>query len=111
MMMKKKTGFMLCWAISLFFACSPKNSIPTGSGVAAKDVNDNKEIFAEAKLIYNSKCATCHAPKNPSLYSPEALTRIVPSMVAKTNKRAGSEVINASQQQALLEYLLTICKK
>lgn len=109
--MNKKNGIILCWAISLFFACSPKTSIPSGQRNTEKSGNEPKEIFAEAKLIYNGKCATCHAPKNASLYTAEALTRIVPSMVAKTNKRAGSEIINAAQQQMLLEYLLTICKK
>lgn len=109
--MNKKTGFLICWAISLFFACSPKTTAPAATSNANKSAADNKEIFAEAKLIYNSKCATCHAPKNASLYTAEELQKIVPAMVVKTNKKAGTEVINASQQQMLLDYLLTICKK
>lgn len=67
--------------------------------------------IAEGKSLYEQHCGTCHKLKNPQDFTQEELNKVVPNMVGKTNKKAGSEVISAEKQKALMTYLLASCKK
>lgn len=67
--------------------------------------------LAEGKSLYEQHCGACHKLKNPKDFTEEQLNKVVPNMVAKTNKKAGNEAISAEKQKAILTYLVSACKK
>ena len=68
-------------------------------------------MLSQGKAVYEGKCTGCHGLKDPKNYTEVELSQIVPDMVAKTNRKAGSEVISSEKQQMLMTYLVANCKK
>jgi len=98
-------------AVLLFaIACSKKTT-------STKDVDLSKVTdrypgytmaqFTEGKSLYEGNCGKCHALKKPGAYSEEKWTGIVPPMVTKVNKKAGSEVLDKAKEELILRYLIT----
>ena len=53
-------------------------------------------------------CGGCHALKNPQDFNETQWSMIVPKMVKKANRKAGSDVIDPKTQEALMKYLITM---
>lgn len=67
------------------------------------------EMFKSGKALYEGNCGSCHGLYKPTSETEEKWNKIVPWMVGKTNKKAGSEVINADQSELIRKYLVTMC--
>ena len=97
--------------IAFFSACSAKLMAPTQSDVNRVSGKYPGYSLAELhadKALYESTCSRCHGLKNPRSRSEERWDKIVPKMIGKLNKKEGREVIDASQQAAILRYLVTM---
>ncbi|MBI1307753.1 MAG: hypothetical protein GC181_14210 [Bacteroidetes bacterium] len=79
---------------------------PTGTNPNAPTAD--AAVMATGKNLYESKCTKCHTLKDPKNYTAEQLNNIVPKMVAKVNKE--STVISESDQNAMLQYLISASK-
>ena len=66
------------------------------------------EMFTSGKALYEGNCGKCHGLFAPGDYTEEKWEKIVPWMVNKTNKSAGSEVINGDQKELIRKYLITL---
>lgn len=99
-------------AILLFaIACSKKSTTTTTevdlSKVSARFPGYTVDQFREGKSLYESNCGNCHGLKKPKAYSEEKWAGIVPPMVGKVNKKAGSEVLDKAKEELILRYLIT----
>ena len=68
------------------------------------------ETLTEGKATFEKQCTVCHSMKNPTSRTPEQWNDIVPKMVAKANKKAGSEIITPQLQESILKYVVTMSK-
>ncbi len=62
----------------------------------------------QGRLIYEENCFSCHALHKPNSQSEEQWNVIVPKMVKKVNKKAGSEVLTSDKKELILRYLVTM---
>lgn len=77
---------------------------------AAKFPNVTLAQLNEGKVVFEAQCDKCHGLGKPVTKTDAELERIVPKMVVKSNKKAGSEVIDAAKQESILRYLVTMNK-
>ncbi len=102
------------FSVLLFCACSAKVAM-----LSQADADRGKIKFPgatltslnEGKAHYEQYCGTCHGLKKTTSESEAEWNRIVPEMVKKTNKKAGSEVVDAKKQELILQYVVTMCTK
>jgi cytochrome c2 len=71
------------------------------TGYTLADLNQGKTLFEQ-------DCAKCHRLKRPESRNEEQWNKIVPKMVKKANKEAGTEKINQADQDLILHYLITM---
>lgn len=64
--------------------------------------------LTEGKTIYEANCGLCHELEKPRSRNEAGWNAIVPGMVAKVNKKAGSEVIDSRKKDLVLHYLITM---
>ncbi|MGV3596403.1 MAG: hypothetical protein ACO1PI_00970 [Bacteroidota bacterium] len=64
--------------------------------------------LTEGKKLYEDNCGSCHALINPKSESESEWRGMVPVMAAKVNKKAGSEVLDAKEQELILQYVLVM---
>ncbi len=62
----------------------------------------------EGQALYIANCQSCHRLKRPESFTEQRWTEIVPKMVARVNKKAGTTVIDKNYQGVLLRYLVTM---
>jgi cytochrome c len=92
-------------------SCSAKFITPTQSDVDRVANTYSGYTLAElnqGKSIYEQNCNKCHGLKKLSSQSEKDWNEVVPEMVAKANKKAGSIIIDAKAQEQLLKYVLTM---
>lgn len=102
------------FSILLFCACSAKVAM-----LSQADADRGKIKFPavtltslnEGKAHYEQYCGTCHALKKPTSEPESEWRKVVPVMAQKTNKKAGSEVVDAKKQELILQYVVTMCSK
>ena len=73
----------------------------TYPGYTLTDLNQGKALFEQ-------NCNKCHGLKNPASRNADKWGQIVPVMVKRANKKAGSEIINDKDQALILHYLVTM---
>jgi len=106
-MKKILTGF----SILLLCACSAKLSLLTQADAergTAKFPGSTLASLNEGKAHYEQYCGSCHGLKSPASEPEAEWNRIVPDMVKKTNKKAGSEVVDSKKQELILQYVVTM---
>ncbi|MCO4292143.1 hypothetical protein NF867_04610 [Solitalea sp. MAHUQ-68] len=64
--------------------------------------------YNAGKKATQAYCGGCHALKTPQDFNEAQWSMIVPKMVKKANKKAGSEVIDPKAQEAIMKYLITM---
>jgi cytochrome c5 len=97
--------------IATFAACTVKLIAPAQSDVDRVSGKYPGYSLAELnadKALYESTCSRCHRLKNPTSRSEVKWDKIVPTMIARLNKKEGKEVIDAKQQDSILKYLVTM---
>lgn len=116
--MTRLTTWISVFAITvmvLFQSCSSKSTPPQKAATPAKSSTETSakkpEQFPAGQLIYETKCIACHAPKNPAMFTAEEMKNIIPNMVIKANMKAGSVIISPEDEKALMDYVLSVCKK
>lgn len=109
-MLRTTTALVFC---ILLFACSAvKLATPTQTDVDRAQADFPGNTLADlnqGKSLYEKKCTVCHGLKDPKKYSREKLDKIVPGMSKKANKKQEGAV-NASQQELILKYMVTMSK-
>jgi cytochrome c5 len=106
----KKILFILF--VCLFVACGTvKLAAPQQSdvdrvstkypGYTLTELNDGKALFQQT-------CNRCHKLKNPTSRDETKWNEIVPKMINKLNKKEGKTVIDQTQQESILKYLVTM---
>lgn len=111
--MKTKSILMVA-LVTILYSCSAKLKELTQA-----DADRGKEKFPsvtlvslnEGKSIYENNCNKCHGLKKPGSANEAKWNKLVPIMVTKLNKKEGKEVIDAKQQEIMLQYLVTMGKK
>lgn len=97
--------------LAILCSCSAKLITPTQSDVDRVSSNYPGYTLADlnqGKAIFMKNCDECHKLKKPSSQSEAEWLEVVPEMIAKANKKAGSTIIDAKSQEQLLKYLLTM---
>lgn len=111
----KKIYIVAAVALVVAVACKSKKevvAVAVDPGVAAVKRGETKfpgytaAMYAEGKTINETYCGGCHSINHPDSESEEAWKKIVPNMVKKTNRKAGSTVITPEKEEVLLKYLL-----
>ena len=64
--------------------------------------------LAQGKALFEGNCSRCHPLKSPTSRKEEQWKKIVPRMVIKVNHKVGHEEIDASEEQLILRYLITM---
>lgn len=96
--------------VLLAIACSKKTTTsaePDLSKVSGRFPGYTVSQYRDGKSLYEGNCGKCHALKKPGAYSEEKWAGIVPPMVSKVNKKAGSEVLDKAKEELILRYLIT----
>ena len=112
-----KSTLLLVIAIVMVASCSPKTKAPTSSlnpdveRMQSKYPGYTNEQFTAGQNLYESNCGSCHKLKPLKAMDEAGWNRIVPPMVAKVNKKAGSEILDKEKQEAILRYLVTMATK
>ncbi len=75
---------------------------------AARYPGYTTDMLSEGKSLYEGNCGNCHGLYKPTSETPEKWAEIVPWMAKKTNKAAGSEILDATKQDLILKYLVTM---
>lgn len=108
-------GVFTITVMVLFQSCSSKSTPPQKAAVSAKSSKEaavkKQQQSPVGQLIYETKCVACHAPKNPAMFTAEEMKNIIPNMVIKANMKAGSVIISPDDEKALMDYVLSVCKK
>ncbi len=98
-------------SILLFCACTAKVIMLSQADAdrgAAKFPGATLASLNEGKGHYEQYCRSCHGLKKPTSESEAEWKEIVPDMVKKTNKKAGSEVVDSKKQELILQYVITM---
>jgi len=64
------------------------------------------EQYNTGKVLYETKCNTCHGLKDPLKFNEEQLTKTVPNMVKKANTKKDAK-LSAEDGDSILKYLVT----
>jgi cytochrome c5 len=114
----KKTTILAVIAISILAAaCGSKKSATTSNNAAdgdaqafqaaaAKFPGFTKEEFSKGKTMYEANCGMCHGLKKPSSQNEEGWRHWVPDMAKKVNKKSGSDVLTAADNETIIRYLV-----
>ncbi len=93
----------------LVIACSKKTTSDSlVQKMSSKYPGYTEAQFQEGKSLYEGNCGRCHDLKKPSSLDEAGWTKIVPPMVGKVNKKAGSTVIDDGKQELILRYLVSM---
>lgn len=104
--MKKITVLSL---LAILSACSAKMLVPTQADAdrgATKFPGVTLAQLTDGKKLYEENCGNCHALIDPRKESEKEWRNMVPLMSDKVNKKAGSEVLDAKEQDLILQYVL-----
>ena len=108
-MMKK---VLLFGCIVFLAACaSSKLATPTQKDldrVHAKYPNYTLADLTQGKTLYTQHCGQCHKLEKPAAKTEEEWGSIVPAMVKKVNKKEGKVALDATGQDLILKYLVTM---
>lgn len=107
--MKNKIILLPCLGL---FACKAKKAAVKPTNESNNTQMETDMSMAEldmGKHIYENKCGSCHALKNPAFFTIEALNKIVPTMVDKANTKKGAD-IGDLEKVLLVKYLLSGAK-
>ncbi len=72
----------------------------------AKFPGYNAEQYNAGKVLYETKCNTCHGLKDPLKFNEERLTKTVPNMDKKANTKKDAK-LSAEDGDFILKYLIT----
>ncbi len=92
-------------------ACSAKILMPTQADAdrgAVKFPGITVAQLTEGKKLYEDNCGSCHALINPKSESENEWTKMVPVMSQKVNNKAGTQVLDANEQDLILKYVLVM---
>ncbi|AEA42140.1 cytochrome c class I [Fluviicola taffensis] len=113
-----KKSLLAIGFIAILVACgTAKNStakveaMPSQSDVdrvASKFPGYTLEELNDGKKLFEANCALCHRLKKPTSEPESEWKTIVPRMVVKVNKKLGSTVVDASGEEKILRYLITM---
>ena len=112
-----KYTFLLVSVVLVVASCSPKTKPQTSAmnpdvpRMLSKYPDFTNEQFLAGQNLYESKCGSCHKLKPVNAQDEAGWNKIVPPMVAKVNKKAGSEILDKDKQEAILRYLVTMATK
>jgi cytochrome c5 len=118
-----KYTFLLVCAVLVVTSCSPKTKPQSSASASTSTVNPDvqrmqskypdftNEQFLAGKSLYESNCGSCHRLEPVNAKDEAGWNKIVPPMVAKVNKKAGSEILDKDKQEAILRYLVTMATK
>jgi cytochrome c5 len=106
----KKTAFILS-TVLMIAGCSAKLILP--SQVDADRMNSKYPGYTlaelnEGKALYEAHCGNCHGLKKPSSHTEQQWSGIVPDMVRQVNKKAGKDLLNRSNEESILRYVVTM---
>lgn len=99
------------FSILVFCACSAKVAMLSQADAdrgAVKFPGMTLASLNEGKAHYEQYCQSCHELKKPKSETEADWNKIVPGMVKKTNKKAGSEVVDSKKQELILQYVVTM---
>jgi hypothetical protein len=106
----KKTSLIL--SVTLIIAgCSAKLIMPSQADsdrMSTKYPGYSLVELNEGKTLYETNCGNCHGLKKPSAHTEQQWSGIVPDMVRKVNKKAGKELLNRSNEESILRYVVTM---
>ena len=92
-------------------ACSPKVATLSNTDVERANIKypgTTLAMLKEGSDLNKQYCQSCHPMKSPTSRTEAEWEMIVPKMVVKVNKKAGSDVLDASKQQTILRFLITM---
>ncbi len=108
----KKNFISLTAAVLFITACgSTKLLVPTQSDAERATKKYSSASLAslnEGKTLFEQNCGQCHGLKNPAGRSEEKWNAVVPRMVKKVNKKAGTEKLGSKEQELILQYVVTM---
>lgn len=105
----KKLPILL--AVLILSACSAKLLTPTQADAEKAEPKYPGTTLAqltEGKQLYENHCGNCHGYKNITKGSDEKWKQVVPRMVTKVNKDAGTPVLDETKQNLILKYVLAM---
>jgi cytochrome c5 len=106
-----KKILVLSIALPFIFACNSTSKVAKpSSSIDLSHVKDKypgytAAQYSEGKTLYESKCTTCHAMKSPKGQSEASWPKLVANMAEMSNGKG--MVISATEEQAILKYLVT----
>lgn len=107
--MKKAITF---FSLLLLVSCAANRVLVPNEADAARGAQKFPGLtlseLNEGKTIYEANCGLCHELEKPRSRNEAGWNAIVPGMVAKVNKKAGSEVIDSHKKDLILHYLITM---
>jgi cytochrome c2 len=115
--MKYKSVLLILTTGLVLFACSPKATTKVNSdAITQADVDRAVKMYSDVtyddlvkgQSLYKENCGNCHGLKKPSYTNEEGWRKIVPDMSMKVNRKAGSTVLAAKEQEQIIRYLVTI---
>ncbi|MES2618547.1 MAG: hypothetical protein V4613_11755 [Bacteroidota bacterium] len=89
-------------------------SQPTGPAqfdvdrMAAKFPDQTLASLNDGKIQYETHCQTCHALYKADSEGEAEWNVIVPDMVKKVNRKAGTVAVDSTRQKVILRYLITM---
>jgi cytochrome c5 len=117
----KRTTILTVFAFAaVLAACSSKKTTTTSTNetnetngdalfmqaAAAKFPGYTKEEFSKGKTMYEANCGMCHGLKKPTSQNEDGWRHWVPDMAKKVNKKSGSEVLTAADNETIIRYLV-----
>ena len=113
----KKT--LLVISTLALFACGGTKTVskvepapePTVAQLASHYENASEEQLNNGKALFEKGCDQCHGLKKSFGVSADKLTKVVPVMVGKANKKAGQTIISPEGGENILHYLLALNAK
>jgi mono/diheme cytochrome c family protein len=108
----KKT--LLALSTVLFFACGGSKEVaemPSTQTLAMNYTEATVDQLNSGKVLFEKGCNQCHGLKKSYGVAAEKLTKVVPNMVGKANKKAGQTLIDEKGGENVLHYLLALNSK
>lgn len=107
--MKKSIPILLLGAVII--ACNAKlvpPAQPDVDRVSTKYPGYTLDSLNQGMALYRQTCKRCHNLKDPTARTADKWEKIVPTMVAKLNKKKHTTVVNDQQQDQITKYLVTM---